>query len=102
MQKSLLAAAEANNKLESTLDKRLRGYEMRQRTLATKTAAAAETLAKAQRALAGFRALAASEEVAVQRRLDALRDEVMVVSRREREGQEMYRLAREELAALEG
>ena len=69
---------------------------MRQRTLATKTAASADAQYKARNALAGFRALAASEEVAIQRRLDALRDEVAIVSRREREAQEDFRKAKEE------
>lgn len=41
-----------------------------------------------------------SEDVAIARRLEALREEVGGVSRREREAQEEYRRAREELEGL--
>ena len=58
---------------------------------------AAEALGKAAFALGGFRTLAISEEVAIRSRLDALREEVTYVSRREREAQEAYRRTKEEL-----
>lgn len=95
-----MTTAEEGAKLEKKLALHLGGYQKRQRMLRDKTVEAAEALAKARSALAGFRTLAASEEVAVQRRLGALRDEVSLVSRREREAQDEYRRAREELDAL--
>lgn len=68
--------------------------------LRDKTVAAAEALEKANHALSGFKTLAISEEVAIARRLEGLREEVGFVSRREREGQEMYRRTKEELDTL--
>lgn len=57
---------------------------------------------KAQHALGGFKTLAISEEVAVSRRLESLREEVSYVSKREREAQEAYRRAKSELDGLRG
>ncbi len=61
---------------------------------------AAEALEKATFALGGFRTLAISEEITIRSRLDALREEVSYVSRREREAQEAYRRTKEELDSL--
>lgn len=61
---------------------------------------AAETLEKATFALGNFKTLAVSEEIASRSRLEALREEVNYVSRREREAQETYRRTKEELDAL--
>ena len=52
-------------------------------------------------ALDGFRTLQVGEEGALARRLESLRDEVAAVSRREREIQEEYRRAKDELRELE-
>jgi pre-mRNA-splicing factor CDC5/CEF1 len=41
-----------------------------------------------------------SEQSAIGRRLESLRDEVSFVSRREREAQELYRSRKDELSSL--
>lgn len=95
-----METAEKGIKLEKKLALHLGGYQKRQAMLRGKIGEAAEALEKATHALSGFKTLAISEEVAIQRRLGALRDEVSFVSRREREAQEAYRRARDELDAL--
>jgi len=70
--------------------------------LRKKIGEAHEALEKARNALSEFNVLATSEEVAIKRRLEALREEVAFVSRREREAQELYRKTRDELAELTG
>lgn len=61
---------------------------------------AAEALEKAQFALQAFETLQISEEIAIKSRREALMEEVNFISRREREAQEMYREAKEELDGL--
>ncbi|KAG5951432.1 Pre-mRNA-splicing factor cef1 [Claviceps sorghi] len=100
VQDPIMSSAEQGAKLEKKLSLHLGGYQKRQTMLKEKMAAAAEALEKARNALSGFKTLAVSEDVAIERRLGALRDEVMYVTRREREAQEEYRKAREELDAL--
>ncbi|KAF4987245.1 hypothetical protein FGRMN_10473 [Fusarium graminum] len=100
VQDSIMASAEAGAKLEKKLSLHLGGYQKRQKTLRDKMGDASEALEKARVALAGFKTLAISEDVAVERRLNALREEVGFVNRREREAQEGYRKAKEELDAL--
>lgn len=79
----------------------LGGYKQRAEGLKKKMAESADALAKVRNARTGLRMLAASEEVAIQNRLSALRDEVAFISRREREAQELYRANKEELDALQ-
>ncbi|KAH7328136.1 pre-mRNA splicing factor CEF1 [Stachybotrys elegans] len=100
VQDSIMSSAERGAKLEKKLGLHLGGYQKRQKMLKDKMVDAADALEKAKAALGGFKTLAVSEEVAVTRRLDALREEVSFVSRREREAQEAYRQAQEELSAL--
>uniref|UniRef100_A0A8H7TW07 Pre-mRNA splicing factor component Cdc5p/Cef1 C-terminal domain-containing protein n=1 Tax=Bionectria ochroleuca TaxID=29856 RepID=A0A8H7TW07_BIOOC len=100
VQDSIMASAEQGAKLEKKLALHLGGYQKRQKMLRDKTAEAADALEKARNALSGFKTLAISEEVAIARRLDSLREEVGAVNRREREAQDAYRLAKEELDAL--
>lgn len=95
-----MASAEQGAKLEKKLGLHLGGYQKRQGMLKGKVNDAAEAMQKAQIALSAFRTLQISEDVAVSRRLDALREEVNFVSRREREAQDEYRKAQEELSAL--
>lgn len=95
-----METAEQGAKLEKKLSLHLGGYQKRQKMLRDKIGDAAGALDKARDALAGFRTLAISEDVAVDRRLDALREEVGFMNRREREAQEEYRKAKEELDAL--
>lgn len=99
-QESLMAAAEKGSKIESKLSLHLGGYQKRQKMLKDKIGEAADALDKARVALSGFGTLSVSEDAAIDRRLGALRDEVAFVSRREREAQENYRLAKTELDGL--
>lgn len=100
MQDSIIASAEEGAKLEKKLALHLGGYQKRQKMLKDKIVDAADALDKAKVALSGFQTLAISEDVAINRRLESLREEVSFGSRREREAQEEYRKAREELDAL--
>ncbi|KAL7760145.1 hypothetical protein ACKLNR_010235 [Fusarium oxysporum f. sp. zingiberi] len=100
VQDSIMASAEAGAKLEKKLSLHLGGYQKRQKMLRDKMGDASEALEKARVALAGFKTLAISEDVAIERRLSALREEVGFINRREREAQESYRNAKEELDAL--
>jgi pre-mRNA-splicing factor CDC5/CEF1 len=95
-----MTSAERGAKTEKKLALHLGGYQKRQKMLRDKISDAAEALEKAKTALAGFNMLAVSEEVAINHRLEALREEVSFVSRREREAQEAYRRAQDELSAL--
>ncbi|KAM3468660.1 hypothetical protein MY5147_007709 [Beauveria neobassiana] len=97
---SIMSLAEHGAKLEKKLSLHLGGYQKRQKMLKDKTAEAAEALEKARIALSGFKTLAISEDVAINRRLESLREEVASVSRREREAQDNYRRAKDELDTL--
>ncbi|KAI3323436.1 pre-mRNA splicing factor component-domain-containing protein [Xylariaceae sp. AK1471] len=96
-QESTIAIAEKCSKLEKKLNLHLGGYQQRGKTLRSKMVEASEALEKATVALGGFRTLAISEEISIRSRLEALREEVNYVSRREREAQEAYRQTKEEL-----
>lgn len=100
-QKSLLSAAEAGNKLEKKLSLHLGGYQGRQKTLKQKIASVYTQIEEQRAQLEAFKTLQISEEGALARRLERLRDEVNFVSRREREAQEDYRTAQEELRELQ-
>ncbi len=97
---SIISLAESGAKLEKKLSLHLGGYQKRQKMLKDKTVDAAEALEKARIALSGFKTLAISEDVAVNRRLESLREELAFVSRREREAQDNYRRAKDELDTL--
>ena len=71
-----MASAEQGAKLESKLGLHLGGYQKRQKMLKDKVGGASEALEKARNALSGFKTLAISEDVAIDRRLAALREEV--------------------------
>ncbi|QPC72915.1 hypothetical protein HYE68_003667 [Fusarium pseudograminearum] len=100
VQDEIMATAEAGAKLEKKLSLHLGGYQKRQKMLRDKMGDASDALEKARVALVGFKTLAISEDVAVERRLGVLREEVGFVNRREREAQENYRKAKEELDTL--
>ena len=85
VQDSIMSSAEQGAKLEKKLALHLGGYQKRQKMLRDKISEAAEALEKATFALSAFKSLAISEEVAITRRLDALREEANFISRRERE-----------------
>ncbi|KAH8680977.1 pre-mRNA splicing factor component-domain-containing protein [Xylariales sp. PMI_506] len=89
-------------KLEKKLTLHLGGYQNRAKILRTKMGEAAEALDKANNALGGFRTLSLSEEVAIKSRLEASREEVGFVSRREREAQDLYKQTKDELESIGG
>jgi pre-mRNA-splicing factor CDC5/CEF1 len=62
---------------------------------------ASEALDKAKTELDSTRTLQISEEAAIARRLEGLRDEVVFVSRREREAQDLYKVRKDELDSLQ-
>ncbi|KAL5334521.1 hypothetical protein BJX70DRAFT_391364 [Aspergillus crustosus] len=100
VQASLLATAEQGNKLEKKLALHYGGYQNRAKTLRTKITEAHTALEKSKDELDAFRTLQISEEAAISRRLEKLREDVAFVLRREREAQEQYRSRKEELDEL--
>ncbi|KAI2613938.1 pre-mRNA splicing factor component-domain-containing protein [Hypoxylon fragiforme] len=100
VQESTMETVEKCAKLEKKLTLHLGGYQHRAKMLRSKMGEAHEALEKANFALSAFKTLAVSEEIAARSRLEALREEVGYVSRREREAQEAYRQTKEELEAL--
>ncbi len=92
--------AENGNKLEKKLALHLGGYQQRAKTLRAKINEAGEALDQATTALETFRTLQLAEEAVLPKRLNALREEVGFVSRRERQAQEVYRARRDELAEV--
>jgi pre-mRNA-splicing factor CDC5/CEF1 len=100
VQASLLATADGGNKLEKKLALHYGGYQNRAKTLRTKILEASAALEKSKDDLDAFHNLQISEEGAISRRLEKLRDDVAFVMRREREAQEVYRTRKEELDGL--
>lgn len=100
VQASLLATAERGNKLEKKLALHYGGYQNRAKMLRSKILEASAALPKAQDDLDSFRTLQISEEAALSRRLEKLRDDVSFVMRREREAQEVYKSRKDELDEL--
>jgi pre-mRNA-splicing factor CDC5/CEF1 len=88
------------NKIEKKLALHLGGYQQRAKVLRQKVVEAGEALAKANVSLDTFRTLQIAEEAVIPRRLEGLRSEVSVISKREREAQELYRSRKEELDGL--
>ncbi|KIW64050.1 hypothetical protein PV04_09010 [Phialophora macrospora] len=99
-QQTLLASAAAGQKLEDKLKLHLGGYQARQKTLKQKIASTYAQIEEQRAQLDSFKTLQISEEGALARRLERLRDEVNFVMRREREAQEDYRAVRDEARAL--
>jgi pre-mRNA-splicing factor CDC5/CEF1 len=100
VQEELVSSAEKGAKLEKKLAKFQGGYKARAEMLRKKIGEAHDALEKAQNALGGFNVLASSEQAAIKKRLESLREEVGFVSTREREAQEAYRRTRDELSGL--
>ena len=100
MQEAVISSAEKGAKLEKKLALHLGGYKNRAEMLRKKMGEAAEALEKARGTLEGFKTLSTSEEAAINRRLESLREEVNFLSRRQREAQELYKKTREELMEL--
>jgi pre-mRNA-splicing factor CDC5/CEF1 len=102
VQAALMATAEQGNKLEKKLALHYGGYQGRAKTLRSKIVEASAALEKARFDLDTFRTLQISEQSALSRRLEKLRDEVAFISRREREAQELYKTRKDELDGLVG
>ena len=102
IQSSLIAAAQKGNAIEKKLAVHLGGYHARQKTLRNKIVEAAQALENERRTLEGVRVMQVSEEAGIEGRLEGLRAEVGFVSRREREGQEVYRDLRQSMERSNG
>ena len=76
------------------------GYHKRAKTLRQKVTEAAQALETARVESQVSRTAQIAEEAAIDSRLDQLREEVMVLNKREREAQEYYRLQKQELEDL--
>lgn len=100
VQTSLFDTAERGNKLEKKLSLHYGGYQNRAKTLRSKILEAGAALPAAINELDAFRTLQISEESAVSRRLERLREAVSFVMRREREAQDLYRSRKDELDEL--
>ncbi|KAJ5504487.1 hypothetical protein N7463_007361 [Penicillium fimorum] len=100
VQKSLFATADRGNKLEKKLSLHYGGYQNRAKMLRSKIVEASAALSTATNELDAFRTLQISEESAVPRRLERLRDAVSLVLRREREAQDLYKKRKDELDEL--
>ncbi|KAJ9488049.1 Pre-mRNA-splicing factor [Penicillium thymicola] len=100
VQSSLFATAERGNKLEKKLSLHYGGYQNRAKTLRSKILEAGAALPAAENELEAFRTLQISEESALTRRLERLREAVSFVMRREREAQDLYKSRKDELDEL--
>ncbi|KAH7080349.1 pre-mRNA splicing factor component-domain-containing protein [Paraphoma chrysanthemicola] len=99
-QEKIIESAESANKIEKRLNTHHAGYIKRAALLRTRIGDAFGALEKAKVELDSARTMQYSEESAIGRRLESLRDEVSFVSRREREAQELYRSRKDELDSL--
>ena len=96
LQGHILKVAEEGKALESKLALHLGGYQKRAKLLRQKTVEATVALEEEDRKLETFRNLQIAEEAGLRRRTNALREEVAIVQKGEREAQELYRLALQE------
>jgi pre-mRNA-splicing factor CDC5/CEF1 len=100
-QDKIIESAQQANKIEKKLGLHLGGYQKRSTLLQQKIVDASGALEKARRELDAARTMQYSEQTAISRRLESLRDEANFVSRREREAQELYRTRKDELDSLQ-
>ncbi|KAJ5138947.1 uncharacterized protein N7515_003795 [Penicillium bovifimosum] len=100
VQTSLFATADRGNKLEKKLSLHYGGYQNRAKTLRSKILEAGAALPSVVNELDAFRTLQISEEAALPRRLEKLREAVSFVLRREREAQDLYKSRKDELDEL--
>jgi pre-mRNA-splicing factor CDC5/CEF1 len=99
-QEKIIESAESANKIEKRLNTHHAGYIKRATLLRTKIGDAFGALERGKMELDSARTMQFSEQSAIGRRLESLRDEVSFVSRREREAQELYRSRKDELSSL--
>ncbi|KAL9092641.1 MAG: hypothetical protein Q9159_000712 [Coniocarpon cinnabarinum] len=100
VEENMTNMAVSANEIEKKLAKTLGGYQARSKLLRGKVGEAAEALEKARIEVEVKRAAQVAEDAAVDERLERLREDVRVVMRRERAGQEEFRGLKEELEAL--
>ncbi|KAF2638027.1 hypothetical protein P280DRAFT_551685 [Massarina eburnea CBS 473.64] len=100
-QDKIVEIAQKANKMEKKLSTHHGGYMKRSALLRQKIIDASSALEKAKVALDSTRTMQYSEQAAIGRRLEGLRDEVSFVSKRERETQELYRTRKDELDGLQ-
>jgi pre-mRNA-splicing factor CDC5/CEF1 len=100
VQTFLFATADRGNKLEKKLSLHYGGYQNRAKTLRSKILEAGAALPSVTNELDAFRTLQISEEAALPRRLEKLREAVSFVMRREREAQDLYKSRKYELDEL--
>lgn len=101
VQDGILDAASRGNKQEKKLAQLHGGYLARSKTLRAKIVEANEALEKASIEGIVYEGAQRREELALSERLDRLRADVGLVSKRERETQDTFREAKEELRELE-
>ncbi|KAF1956161.1 hypothetical protein CC80DRAFT_445817 [Byssothecium circinans] len=100
-QDKIIDIAQQANKIEKKLSTHHGGYMKRSALLRQKISDASSALEKAKVALDSARTMQYSEQTAIGRRLESLREEVTFVSKRERETQELYRRRKDELDSLQ-
>jgi pre-mRNA-splicing factor CDC5/CEF1 len=101
VQDNILDVASRGNKQEKKLAQLHGGYQARSKALRAKIVEACEALEKAIIEGIVYEGAQRREEVALSERLERLREGVSLVSKREREAQEEFRKAKEELRELE-
>ncbi|KAF2761585.1 hypothetical protein EJ05DRAFT_434599 [Pseudovirgaria hyperparasitica] len=101
LQEEIVTSAESGNKIEKKLALHMGGYQQRAKVLRQKIVDAADALEKTRTELDTLRTKQMYETSAIPRRLDALREEVTHINRREREAQEAYRRHKDELLSLQ-
>ena len=101
VQNDILDAAGRGNKQEKKLAQLHGGYQARSKTLRSKIVEANEVLEKTTTERIVYEGAQRREELALSERLERLREGVSLVSKREREAQDAFRAAKEELRDLE-
>ncbi|KAF2739820.1 hypothetical protein EJ04DRAFT_540346 [Polyplosphaeria fusca] len=101
VQDKIYESAQQANDIETRLSKHHGGYLKRSGMLRQKIVEASNALEQATIKLDTSRTAQFSEQSAISRRLERLREEVAFVSRREREAQDVYRTRKEELDDLQ-
>jgi pre-mRNA-splicing factor CDC5/CEF1 len=101
LQDDIIDAASRGNKQEKKLAQLHGGYQARSKTLRAKIVEASEALEKVNIEGFVYEGAQRREELALSERLERLREGVSLVSKREREEQEAFRAAKEELRELE-
>lgn len=96
----IVESAQRANKIEKKLTLHFGGYQKRSTLLQGKIVEAFNAIEKTRMELDAARTMQISEEAAISRRLEGLRNEVAFLSKREREAQDLYRARKDELDSL--